>query len=70
MRDRNTDAVLVMNVPDRARLFGGCRKSDSRGRGGVSGSLGSTKPVLASWLAAQQVAEVKPLFGKRKYRTS
>ena len=65
MRDGNTDAVLVMNVPtalassvDAARAT---VEAVAEGR-----KLGSTKPVLASWLQRSKSSEVKPLFRDAK----
>jgi acetyltransferase len=65
MRDGNTDAVLVMNVPTALASSVDAAKATveavAEGR-----KLGSTKPVLASWLQRSKSHEVKPLFREAK----
>ncbi len=65
MRDGNTDAVLVMNVPTALASSADAAKATveavAEGR-----KLGSTKPVLASWLQRSKSHEVKPLFREAK----
>jgi acetyltransferase len=65
MRDGNTDAVLVMNVPTALASSADAAKATveavAEGR-----KLGSTKPVLASWLQRSKSDEVKPLFREAK----
>ena len=63
LRDRNTDAVLVMNCPtplassvDAAKATVEAVESERR--------LGHKKPVIATWLAQSKVEEVRPLFAK------
>jgi acetyltransferase len=65
MRDGNTDAVLVMNVPTALASSVDAAKATveavAEGR-----KLGSAKPVLASWLQRSKSSEVKPLFRDAK----
>jgi acetyltransferase len=65
MRDKNTDAVLVMNVPTALASSSDAAKAAveavKEGR-----KLGSNKPVLASWLERSKSADVKPLFREAK----
>lgn len=65
MRDRNTDAVLVMNVPTAlASSVEAARATVDAVKEGRK--LGSAKPVLASWLARSTAGEVMPLFREAK----
>ncbi len=65
MLDGNTDAVMVMNVPTALASAVDAAKATieavAEGR-----KLGSTKPVLASWLQRSKSEEVKPLFREAK----
>ncbi len=65
MLDGNTDAVMVMNVPTALASSTDAAKATieavAEGR-----KLGSTKPVLASWLQRSKSEEVKPLFREAK----
>ncbi len=65
MRDKNTDAVLVMNVPTALASSSDAAKATveavKEGR-----KAGSNKPVLASWLERSKSADVKPLFREAK----
>ncbi len=65
MRDGNTDAVLVMNVPTAlaSSVDAAIATVDAVKAGR---KLGATKPVLASWLARSTAGEVKPLFREAK----
>ncbi len=65
MRDKNTDAVLVMNVPTALASSADAAKATieavKEGR-----KAGSSKPVLAAWLQRSRSQEVKPLFSEAK----
>jgi acetyltransferase len=65
MRDGNTDAVLVMNVPTAtASSVDAAVATVEAVKAGRE--LGAKKPVLASWLARSTAEEVKPLFREAK----
>ena len=65
MRDANTDAVLVMNVPTALASSADAAKATVEAVAECR-KLGSTKPVLASWLQRSKSHEVKPLFREAK----
>ncbi len=65
MRDENTDAVLVMNVPTALASSVDAAKATVESVKAAR-KLGLTKPVLASWLARSITEEVKPLFREAK----
>lgn len=65
MRDGNTDAVLVMNVPTALASSVDAAQATVESVKAARKS-GSTKPVLASWLARTTAEEVKPLFREAK----
>jgi acetyltransferase len=65
MRDENTDAVMVMNVPTAlASSVDAAKATVEAVKAGRK--LGLTKPVLATWLARTTTEEVKPLFREAK----
>ena len=65
MRDKNTDAVMVMNVPTAlASSVDAAKATVEAVKAGRK--LGMNKPVLATWLARSTTEEVKPLFREAK----
>ena len=65
MKDKNADAVLVMNVPTALGSSVGAAKATVDAVKAAR-KAGPAKPVIATWLAPSTAEEVKPLFREAK----
>ena len=65
MKDKNADAVLVMNVPTALGSSVGAAKATVDAVKAAR-KAGPAKPVIATWLAPTTAEEVKPLFREAK----
>jgi acetyltransferase len=65
LRDKNADAVLVIDVPTALASSVDAAKATVEAVQ-ASRAKGATKPVLASWLSRSTSREVKPLFREAK----